>query len=212
MNYKDRNRIIESLSGELNHRKYIDLGLSVMWAATNIGAIRCEDFGNLFTWGAIVDFGRDIMFDRPKPSEELLQMESICNTKFDAATQTWGVGWRLPTFAELEELCFNCECTYHIFNGIPGIIFTSKVNSNSIFLPLAGSGYRDQQGTRESVYGLGAYWSGNPCSKNPGEKFAPYLDLMKREGEYNTHYYLGGSSNIMCAHSIRPVTSAVVKK
>ena len=34
-----------------NGYRYVDLGLSVMWADANVGAENPEDYGNYFSWG-----------------------------------------------------------------------------------------------------------------------------------------------------------------
>lgn len=206
MNYEEKLKFFQSLTGVLNTHIYVDLGLSVKWAICNVGAFRCEDFGNLFTFGSIVDFGRDMLRDKYKPSDELIELKCISGTKFDAATQIWGKGWRLPSLKEFQELCYNTISEYIILNGIPGAIFKSKINDNSIFLPFAGIGYRDNIGTRESVYGMGDYWAGDGCYTDCGlTLFAKRLDLHYSKTSFPI-YYTGGGLNIYCAASIRAVT------
>ena len=204
MDFKEKQKMFQSLSGQLNSHIFIDMGLSVKWASCNVGAVRCEEFGCLFTFGSIVDFGRDRLFDKYALSQELLSLDVISGTKYDAATQIWGKGWRIPMEKEFEELVYNSDCEYHILNGIPGALFISKINKNSLFFPFAGSGYRDQSGNRESVYGLGEYWAGNGCHNSAGTWFAKTLDLHKSDTSFPI-YYLGEGRNIYCAASVRAV-------
>lgn len=206
MKYEEKLKFFQSLTGVLNTHIYVDLGLSVKWATCNIGANRSEEFGNLFTFGSIVDYGRNMLRDKYTLPEELIQMSCISGTKFDAATQIWGKGWRLPSLKEFQELCYHTISEYFILNGIPGALFKSKINDNSIFLPFAGSGYRDNIGTRESVYGLGDYWAGDGCYTDCGlTLFAKLLDLHYNKFS-STIYNTGGGRNIYCAASIRAVT------
>ena len=37
-------------SGTLNGHDYVDLGLSVKWATTNVGAKQPSDIGNYYAW------------------------------------------------------------------------------------------------------------------------------------------------------------------
>ncbi|MBO5932440.1 MAG: hypothetical protein J6Q19_01780, partial [Bacteroidaceae bacterium] len=67
----------------------------------------------------------------------------------DIATSAWGQNWRTPSSEEFQELIDNCTYLIHSINGIIGCAFTSKINNNQIFLPLAGS----WEGKRHYRYG-----------------------------------------------------------
>ena len=74
----------------------------------------------------------------------------------DAATANWGTKWRIPTYYEMEELVEFCTTEWVEMNGVNGMMFTSKINGNSIFLPAAGYRLRnslDYQGEG------GNYWT-----------------------------------------------------
>ena len=61
----------------------------------------------------------------------------------DAATAILGEDWRTPTRAEWSWLYSNCTWDYGEKNGVYGFTVTSNVSgyeSNSIFIPMAGSG------------------------------------------------------------------------
>lgn len=88
----------------------IDLGLSVCWAAHNIGSSSPEEYGTYFSW-----YGEDI------------------------AQGEWGKGWRMPTVSEAEELMYKCKWEWDSMNGVTGYKVTGP-NGNSIFLPATGWG------------------------------------------------------------------------
>ena len=113
--------------------EYVDMGLSVKWATFNVGASHPEDYGEYFAWGEM-------------------------NGKDDAASEKWGGNWRMPSYAEFQELLDNCTCTWTVRNGINGIVFESKINGNSVFFPAAG---RYQIGIISQNNAVD-YWSGSP--------------------------------------------------
>jgi len=74
-------------------------------------------------------------------------------------------GWHVPSPEDFKELVANCESEWTLSNGVPGRIFKSKINGNSIFLPAAGWSWFDKED--ELNYGTtlydrgtdGYYWS-----------------------------------------------------
>ncbi len=76
----------------------------------------------------------------------------------DAATQSWGTDWCIPTpqqFADLVNAAYTTT-SYEEQNGVMGLKITSKSNGNSIFLPAVG--YRYNSSTMlKGTYG--GYWS-----------------------------------------------------
>lgn len=136
----------------------VDLGLSVMWATTNIGSLNPEEEGGLFSWGETVpkhDYSESqyVYFGE---SEYHYIGVNICGTKYDAARQSWGDSWRLPTRSEAAELTGQCTWTKEVRNGMAGYRVTGR-NGNHIFLPAAG--YQDGT-TRLQVGEEGFYWTG----------------------------------------------------
>lgn len=117
----------------------IDMGLSVNWCSTNVGASAPELIGNLYPYAYIItgsvsqsmykfvnqDNGN---FDLP---------ESISgNVAYDAAAKTSEGRWRMATKAQWEELIANCDIEYGVtYNNVRGSMLTSKINGNSLFLP-----------------------------------------------------------------------------
>ena len=74
-------------------------------------------------------------------------------------------GWHVPSPEDFKELVANCESKWTLQNGVPGRVFKSKINGNSIFLPAAGWSWFDKKdeldyGTTLDNRGTyGYYWS-----------------------------------------------------
>ena len=132
-----------------NGYEYVDLGLSVMWATTNIGAARPESYGNYYAWGETAtksEYRQDNYY---------IWAGSDLTPSYDAAHFSWGGNWRIPTKAEFEELRDRCSWEYMKISGTPGFNVTGP-NGNSIFLPYAGNKQYDQS---YKVGEAGYYWS-----------------------------------------------------
>ena len=56
----------------------------------------------------------------------------------DAAHILWGEDWRMPYSSEWDELRINCILRDTLYNGAKGIMYTSKLNGNELFIPAAG--------------------------------------------------------------------------
>ena len=150
----------------------VDLGLSVKWAAGNVGATSPEDYGLYFAWGETTGFTAEQVekgvrkFDQD--SYKASAISDNLTLEQDAAHVNLGGNWRMPTKAEFQELIDNCDVAWTddyngaevegriLFTGVKGRIFTSKINGNSVFFPAAGYCYSS------SVNGVGSsgnYWS-----------------------------------------------------
>ena len=126
--------------------EYVDLGLSVMWATTNVGATAPEDYGDYFAWGE-VEPKETYSWSTYKWCDGTEQNMTKYNTsdglttllpEDDVAHVNWGGEWRMPTKAELYELCDRCSWEWTVRNGVNGYKVTGP-NGNSIFLPAAGA-------------------------------------------------------------------------
>lgn len=102
-----------------NGHEFVDLGLSVNWAVSNIGAKYPEEVGRYFS------------------KEEIHALELAGK---DFAQILWGGDWRLPTYDELCELRIACEFNIKRIElfGSPGFLLTSIYNKSSIFFPATG--------------------------------------------------------------------------
>ena len=117
----------ESMSSFDERVEAVDLGLSVKWAARNIGATCVTDFGTYFAWGETSGYTVVGATDTPAPGNEKTLFDwttyTLCNgywsglTKYttgdgkiqldlsdDAAYVNWGDDWRMPTMQECQEL------------------------------------------------------------------------------------------------------------
>ncbi len=134
----------------------VDLGLSVNWAKCNIGADKAEEFGGYFGWGDISGKKTSTDYDQYPCSIDKLP-NTIINTQYDIAKAGWGSPWRMPSYAEIQELVIGCISETVTYNNIKGRKI-SGITGESIFLPSAG--YRD--GTEIEQVGYSSrYWSGN---------------------------------------------------
>ena len=197
-----------------NHKvhEWVDLGLSVKWATCNIGADRPEDYGDYFAWGKTetkseyteancktikkqsffakwLDFGRS----DNNTNVENLPDDISGNAQYDAARANRGSTWRMPTKAEMDELCTKCDWTWTSQGGHNGYKVTGP-NGNSIFLPAAGW----RQGTDSCVVGgSGDYWSSTLSSS--ASDFVRYLRFTSSRRRTDRNFRSFGQS-------VRPVT------
>ena len=137
----------------------VDLGLSVQWAAVNIGASLPEQYGDYYAWGETTskDDYSEATYAYYKNDGYTLIGTNICATTYDVAHATWGGTWRLPTRSEIHELTSRCTWAVETLNGVRGYRVTGTTG-NSIFLPAAG--YRVGTELKEEGTG-GFYWTGN---------------------------------------------------
>ena len=111
----DQGKEIITADGSNGH-EYVDLGLSVKWAAMNIGAAKASDHGGYFAWGETGNKD-DYSWNTYKhgTSADDLSKYSYTDNGFalqmrdDAAHMNWGGEWRMPTGTEWEELCDRCN-------------------------------------------------------------------------------------------------------
>ena len=126
--------------------EYVDLGLSVLWATTNIGANFPEEYGDYFAWGETqpkdnFTWENYTWCDGTKSTITKYNATDGLTTLLpedDAAYVNWGRGWRMPTNDELTELRTSCTWEAMTKDGVKGIQVTGP-NGNSIFIPLGGS-------------------------------------------------------------------------
>ncbi len=130
-----------------DNERWVDLGLSVLWAAYNVGASSPEEYGGYYAWGE-TSTKSDYTGENYKYREKYYYGgdwlwggkfigNEISGTSYDVAHVQWGGGARMPTLAEVQELVDNCTFTGGSYNGVRGNYVTGP-NGNSIFLPFAG--------------------------------------------------------------------------
>ena len=149
--------------------KYVDLGLSVVWADCNLGAEKPEDIGDLYAWGEL-DVKENYSWTTYKwcnGTEKTLLKYNPYGTSYgtvdgmrmltqfdDVARAKLGSTWRIPSKNELNELNNQCTWTWTKRNGVPGYEVKSNSNGNSIFFPV--SPYMNGQTPKEG--NVGYYW------------------------------------------------------
>lgn len=127
----------------------VDLGLSVMWASTNLGASTPQEYGSLYAWGELspkevyswstyAHCNGDIYsLTKYNNDQEYGIVDDISHLQScdDAATHLLGDEWHIPSRAEWEELHNRCTWTWN--KEMEGYDITGP-NGNSIFLPANG--------------------------------------------------------------------------
>ncbi|MBO7437513.1 MAG: Ig-like domain-containing protein [Bacteroidaceae bacterium] len=192
---------------EISH-DYIDLGLSVKWATTNVGAAEPEGYGGSFAWGEIelkstYDWSSYKWCNGSRYTLTKYNTNSSFGTvdnritldqEDDVAHVKWGGNWRMPTAAELEELKNECTWTWITLNGVNGYLVTSNktgYTDRSIFLPAAGI-----RKNPSNVGSTGYYWSNSLDDGDPGKAY--YIGFSSGDKVYSNYSYYNGMS-------VRPV-------
>jgi len=151
----------------------VDLGLpsGTIWATTNVGARRPEDYGNYYKWGEtepnppyiwdnyiFSGYGTDHP-GKYNNSDHLEYLEPVD----DVAHIVMGGEWEMPRLSDFMELLNNTDSAFTALNGVSGVSFTSRSDATkSIFIPAAG-GY------------LGEYTGSKYVDKFVGETEALFL-------------------------------------
>jgi len=166
----------------------------VRWATCNVGAPGTfvqnpEDYGEYYQFN--------------KGTTDFLLWNDYWNSVY-ANSDSWlpandpsPVGWRMPTFDEIQKLLDTNYVTYEWIdnNGLTGEKFTDKATGNSIFLPAAGfHNYYD--GAIHSAGNYGCYWSSTVYDAY----FAYFLSF-----DYGYAGQWNGSSSRVDGVSVRPV-------
>ena len=169
-------------SGTINGYEYVDLGLSVMWATTNLHADNPQNAGRFFQWGNIHDhthpegmantfgfFDSDVQY---------------ADDKHDPARSKMGGRWRIPRKKEIEDLFYLCDWELVMIQNKKCYKITG-LNGNSIILPLAG--YYHENGkyyNQESMYF---------CGELHGKEGVYYISMtdsvVEMDRAYSERYY-----------------------
>ena len=187
-------------SRKINGHEYVDLGLSVKWAACNVGATSPEEYGNYYAWGETTTKAKYNESNCPNyglsisqlQSQGYIDSEGNLTAQHDAATANWGGSWRMPTKSEMQELIDKCIWTWTTQNGVNGYKVKGP-NGNSIFLPAAG--YR----IGSSLFDAGSKsscWSSSPNESDSDRAYYLYF-----YSSYHDMYYYNRDNG----QSVRPV-------
>ena len=159
---------------------YVDLQLPsrTLWAKCNVGAASPEDYGLFFQWGDVVGHSVTENYAYTWANYKYCVNSSTTLTKYctdsdcwggegtidnvteleladDAAYVVKGKTWRMPTDDQISELCSSGNTTksWETVNGVQGILFTSKYNGKTLFIPAAGY----FSGSSNDYMGTGCY-------------------------------------------------------
>ncbi len=184
----------------------VDLGLSVNWAAYNVGAASPGEYGGYYAWGETEEkYNYDwatykwcngsweyITKYCTDNQSGVVDNKTTLEPEDDVAHVKWGDGWRMPTLDETKELHDKCVWEWTSVNGVNGYLVSG--NGNSIFLPAAG--YREGK-TYFNRGSFGFYWLST--------LYEGYNDTTYRLFFYDSEYnamYLSSRCN---GYTIRPV-------
>ncbi len=165
--------------GIADGHEYVDLGLpsGTLWATCNVGASKPEDYGSYFAWGETWTKGTYKWETYMHAEGEYDKLTKYCDRtdqgyngftdnlatllpEDDPATANWGSGWRMPSKVQWDELLDNTTNYWTTKNGVKGRFFTSKKNSQTLFLPAAGCRWGSE------LYNGGYYWSRSLVTPN----------------------------------------------
>lgn len=160
-------------SGTIQGKKYVDLGLSVKWAAYDVGSDNANENGSRFAWGLTtpttetqVPWSEYKYFDEENndapltkycENERFGKVDSlnVLEAVDDAASVLWGDEWRMPTKAEVAELIRECRAAVVRNNGVLANRFTSDE-----------AGYENVALTFPYSSGLSNYWTSSLYETN----------------------------------------------
>ena len=188
----------DSVEQTLTPGDFVDMGLSVEWASCNIGTLSPEGYGRYYGWGEISVHSENTWATYAFSSDEngtqmtkynaddnkvTLELIDDAAFMFSSATQ------RMPKISEWEELMENTTQVTKIMNGHLGLLLTSKINGNSLFLPLAG--YRD--GKQVVSSSRPHYWSADRGGTSDYNNY-PQKARALGEGSYGFNYRSPGDN------------------
>ena len=134
----------------------VDLGLSVLWATDNLGATAENPIGDYYAWGETEP--KDSFYGKDYTP---IQQTIISGTQYDAATAKLGGGWRMPTRDEIFDLTQTCNVERVTRNSVPGILLTSNLTGNNIFIPISNYIIENDTVAINSF----AFWSGQKSTE-----------------------------------------------
>lgn len=130
---------------QVSKTNLVDLGVSVKWASSNMGANAPEIAGTaLQQCYAFEHFNNDewdeaVQISYPNAFYHLDEVDDdnwLGNRNYDVVTRTMGSEYRIPTEHEWRELEERCYWKSGVCNGVKGFYVSDKVDgTNVIFLP-----------------------------------------------------------------------------
>jgi hypothetical protein len=152
-----------------NQYNYVDLGLpsGTLWADRNVGAKTETDCGDYFAWAETKSkkeySWETYKFGSKNNLKKYNDKDKLTNIKLtdDTAQVIMGSDWSIPTKKQFQELIDNTEhevIENYNNSNVDGMLFVSKHNDNTIFLPCAGVIKNE---SNDAIYVDGLYWMSN---------------------------------------------------
>lgn len=139
-----------------------DLGLSVLWATSNIDAANAKGYyGRVVAWGELNEKKSYTTGTSATYGKARGDINSDINQ--DAAAYCWKNGWRMPTLKEMAELRQKCYWIWGEESGRYGYKIISKINGNYIFLPAVGV---NRNNSIDEMNQRGYYWTSTPTDNH----------------------------------------------
>ncbi len=183
--------LVANFTGDGVHA-YVDLGLpsGLLWATCNVGADSPENYGHYFAWGetqpkrfynwdyyqycngnynTLTRYCNNSSYGYNGFIDDLTTLLS----EDDAATASWGDGWRMPTKEEWQELYQNTTHTITYLNEVKVLCFTAS-NGSSLILPAAG--YDEGYNHPIDFGSNGYYWSSSLSTDTPSGAWYFYFE------------------------------------
>ncbi|MEE3466028.1 MAG: hypothetical protein VZQ48_04720 [Candidatus Cryptobacteroides sp.] len=157
------------------HDLCADLGLSVLWAKSNLGATSESEAGDYFSWGESNGY---ITGKTTFSRSEYTFAGKTLQPEDDAAHVSLGGDFRMPTSAEWEELMNNCNWEWK-GNGYLVTGRKDGFTDKSIFLPVTS--YRSDNDLSEQFKNAGCYWSSTPDTGSDDNAMYAALDSDRKE-------------------------------
>ena len=201
--------IYTQLTGTTDGHEWVNLGLpsGTIWATHNVGGTNPEDAGMYFMWGetteqATTDWTTYSYCDGAEKAltryctnadywggEGDMDNKSVLDTADDAASANWTVKWQMPTKEQFWELLDEDLVTneWKTVNSVTGVLFTSLINGQTLFIPAAGVKY---QGTHHNN-GTWCYsWTRELNTDKPSRAyyFSAVTTLTRTVTNYNRSY------------------------
>lgn len=116
----------------------IDMGTSVLWRSSNLGAEKGFEEGDYYSWGALNSaeyFGSDVWGYKQVKKKNISGIH-----EFDAAQSILGEGYRIPTVKEWEELMRVCDFKSRTVSikGRKYAKLVSSITNKQLLLPIIG--------------------------------------------------------------------------
>lgn len=177
------------------HPHLIDMGDGIKWSCCNIGASDPYSAGNYYSWGETNTKSQYSIYDNEEyKTGGYSYGNDIACSEHDVAWVTSNHTLRMPSRSEFESLVANCDVTWVDYGSYGGVILTSKLNGNKLFISAGGWIYEgDEYGRGDS----GILWAANRANGYMGY----FMQIMYNGGHPKAHV----SYSRWSGHNVRGV-------